>query len=87
MTVAACSPPSTSKKTSRSIDIADTIGSAGVRAISRRFQLALAWLGTGTLLGALLPALGVAVIAAFILYYWLPISGELGREPHPQRRV
>jgi uncharacterized membrane protein len=67
--------------------LADTIGSAGVRAISRRFQLALAWLGTGTLLGALLPALGVAVIAAFILYYWLPISGELGREPHPQRRV
>jgi uncharacterized membrane protein len=67
--------------------LADTIDFAGVRAISRRFQLALAWLGTGTLLGALLPALGVAVIAAFILYYWLPISGELGREPHPQRRV
>jgi uncharacterized membrane protein len=67
--------------------LADTIDSAGVRAISRRFQLALAWLGTGTLLGALLPALGVAVIAAFILYYWLPISGELGRQPSPQRRV
>ena len=67
--------------------LADTIDSAGVRAISRRFELALAWLGTGTLLGALLPALGVAVIAAFILYYWLPISGELGREPRPERRV
>lgn len=67
--------------------LADTIDSAGVRAISRRFQLALAWLGTGTLLGALLPALGVAVIAAFILYYWLPISGELGRQPSQQRRV
>ena len=67
--------------------LADTIDSAGVRAISRRFELALAWLGTGTLLGALLPALGVAVIAAFILYYWLPISGELGRQPSPQRRV
>jgi len=67
--------------------LADTIDSAGVRAISRRFELALAWLGTGTLLGALLPVLGVAVIAAFILYYWLPISGELGRQPSPQRRV
>jgi uncharacterized membrane protein len=67
--------------------LADTIDSAGVRAISRRFQLALAWLGTGTLLGALLPALGVAVIAAFILYYWLPISGELGRQPSQQHRV
>ena len=67
--------------------LADTIDSAGVRAISRRFELALAWLGTGTLLGALLPALGVAVIAAFILYYWLPISGELGRQPSQQRRV
>jgi hypothetical protein len=41
----------------------------------------------GTLLGALLPALGVAVIAAFILYYWLPISGELGRQPSTQRRA
>jgi uncharacterized membrane protein len=59
--------------------LAATIDSAGVKAISRRFQLALAWIGTGTLLGALLPALGVAVIAAFIVYYWLPISGELGR--------
>jgi uncharacterized membrane protein/predicted enzyme related to lactoylglutathione lyase len=59
--------------------LANTIDSAGVRAISRRFQLALAWIGAGTLLGALLPALGVAVIAAFIVYYWLPISGEIGR--------
>jgi uncharacterized membrane protein len=59
--------------------LANTIDSAGVKAIGRRFQLALAWIGTGTLLGALLPALGVAVIAAFIVYYWLPISGEIGR--------
>jgi hypothetical protein len=29
-------------------------------------------------LGALLPVLGVTVIAAFIVYYWLPISGEIG---------
>src|SRR5262249_16003850 len=61
--------------------LADTIDSAGIRAISRRFQLALAWLGLGTLLGAFLPVLGVAVIACFNAYYWLPISGELGRPP------
>jgi hypothetical protein len=50
-----------------------------VRAISRRFELALAWIATGTLLGALLPALGLAVIAAFIPYYWLPIAGEVAK--------
>jgi uncharacterized membrane protein len=53
------------------------IDSVGARAISRRFRLALAWIGTGTLLGALLPVLGMAVIAAFIPYYWLPIRGEI----------
>jgi uncharacterized membrane protein len=54
-----------------------TIDSAGARAVSRRFRLALAWIGTGTLLGALLPVLGMAVIAAFVAYYWLPIRGEI----------
>jgi uncharacterized membrane protein len=49
---------------------------AGEAAISKRFQLALAWLATGALLGAALPVLGVAVIAAFNVYYWLPIPGE-----------
>jgi uncharacterized membrane protein len=49
---------------------------AGATAISRRFQLALAWLATGALLGALLPVLGVAVIVAFNVFYWLPIRGE-----------
>jgi uncharacterized membrane protein len=56
-----------------------TIDAAGAGAISRRFRLALAWLATGTLLGALLPVLGMAVIAAFIPYYWLPIRGEIAR--------
>jgi uncharacterized membrane protein len=56
-----------------------TIDSTGVTAISRRFQIALAWIATGTLLGALLPALGVGVIAAFIPYYWLPIAGEIAK--------
>ena len=54
---------------------------AGATAISRRFQLALAWLALGVALGAALPVLGVIVIAAFNAYYWLPIRGE---SPRPQ---
>jgi uncharacterized membrane protein len=57
--------------------LAPSIDAAGVKAIGRRFQLALAWIATGTLLGILFPPLGVAVIAAFIPYYWLPIRGEI----------
>jgi len=56
-----------------------TLDAAGAKAISRRFRLALVWIATGTLLGALLPVLGMAVIAAFIPYYWLPIRGEIAR--------
>jgi uncharacterized membrane protein len=63
--------------------LADTINDAGVRSVSRRFQLALPWIGTATVLGALLPVLGVCVFTAFLGYYWLPVSGELGR---PRRR-
>jgi uncharacterized membrane protein len=59
--------------------LTEALGSAGATAISRRFQLALAWLATGALLGALLPALGVAVIVAFNAFYWLPIRGESPR--------
>jgi uncharacterized membrane protein len=54
----------------------------GARAISRRFRLALVWIATGTLLGALLPVLGMAVIAAFIPFYWLPIRGEVAGATH-----
>jgi uncharacterized membrane protein len=49
--------------------LATTIDFAGARAISLRFRLALAWISAGTLLGAAFPALGVAVIAAFIPFY------------------
>src|SRR5918996_439813 len=52
--------------------LGSTIDAVGARAISRRFRLALAWIGTGTLLGGLVPVLGMAVIAAFIPFYWLP---------------
>jgi uncharacterized membrane protein len=54
-----------------------TIDAVGASAIGRRFRLALAWIGTGTLVGAVLPVLGMVVIAAFIPYYWLPIRGEI----------
>lgn len=60
--------------------VGETLDAMGATAISRRFQLALAWLATGTLLGALLPVLGVAVIAAFNVFYWLPIRGESPRK-------
>ncbi|MEU9522785.1 TMEM175 family protein [Streptomyces sp. NPDC048224] len=60
--------------------LAPTIGPAGVKAISRRFQLAVVWLAAGAALGAALPLLGMGVIAAFIAYYWLPVSGEVANE-------
>jgi uncharacterized membrane protein len=63
-----------------------TIDDAGVRAIGGRFRLALFWIAAGAALGALYPPLGVAVIAAFIPYYWLPIRGELGRLGRRRRR-
>jgi uncharacterized membrane protein len=56
--------------------LSTTLDAAGATAIGRRFQLALAWLAAGALLGAALPILGVAVIVAFNAYYWLPIRGE-----------
>ena len=58
--------------------LANTIDEAGVRAIGRRFLLGLAWIGAGTLLGAVIPLLGAAVFVAFIIFFWLPISGEIG---------
>jgi uncharacterized membrane protein len=59
--------------------LSEAIGSVATTAISRRFQLALAWLAAGALLGALLPVLGVAVIVALNACYWFPIRGESPR--------
>jgi len=56
--------------------LSETLDPAGATAIGRRFQLALAWLTAGALLGVVLPVLGVVVIAAFNAFYWLPIRGE-----------
>ncbi|MFF4876980.1 TMEM175 family protein [Micromonospora sp. NPDC000668] len=59
--------------------LASTVDPAGERAISRRFRVAPFWIAAGVVLGALLPALGVAVITALIPFYWLPIAGEMSR--------
>ena len=56
--------------------LSEKLDAAGVTAIGRRFQLALAWLTAGALLGLVIPFLGLAVIAAFNAFYWLPIRGE-----------
>jgi hypothetical protein len=61
--------------------LSEALGNAGARAISGRFQLALAWLATGALLGAALPVLGLAMIVAFNAFYWLPIRGESPGDP------
>jgi uncharacterized membrane protein len=64
-----------------------TIDTVGAKGISRRFRLALTWIATGTLLGGLLPVLGMVVIAAFIPFYWWPISGEIASaKPHRDGR-
>jgi uncharacterized membrane protein len=68
--------------TSRNCLLSEALDSAGATAIGRRFQLALVWLAAGALLGAALPVLGVALIAAFNIFYWLPIQGESPRPRH-----
>jgi uncharacterized membrane protein len=59
--------------------LVSNIDAAGVKSITGRFRLALFWIATGIVLGALLPVLGLTVIAAFIPFYWLPIRGEIAR--------
>jgi uncharacterized membrane protein len=61
--------------------LSETLNPVGATAIGRRFQLALVWLTAGALLGLVIPFLGVAVIAAFNVFYWLPIRGE---NPRPR---
>ena len=56
--------------------LSEALDPAGATAIGRRFELALAWLAAGALLGAAWPVLGVAVIASFNAFYWIPIRGE-----------
>jgi TMEM175 potassium channel family protein len=61
------------------------IDDAGIQAIGQRFRLALFWIATGALLGAVLPVVGMVVIAAFIPFYWTPISGEIDRRRRRRR--
>jgi len=56
--------------------LTETVDPGGVKAISRRFRLALIWLSASALLGLALPVLGIVGIAGFNAYYWLPIRGE-----------
>jgi uncharacterized membrane protein len=56
--------------------IGETLDAQGAKAIGRRFELAVVWLAAGALVGVAVPALGVAVIVAFNIYFWLPIKGE-----------
>jgi uncharacterized membrane protein len=53
-----------------------TIDPAGASVIAKRFLPAPFWLALGTGLGAVLPVLGVAVIASVVPFYWLSIPGE-----------
>jgi hypothetical protein len=64
--------------------LSDALDPAGATAIGRRFQLALAWLTTGALLGAVLPVFGVVVIAAFNTFYWLPIRARVHARDPPE---
>lgn len=48
------------------------IAPAQARAVGRRFLLGPILYALGTVLGAVLPVLGVAVYALLILFYWLP---------------
>ncbi|MET8910504.1 TMEM175 family protein [Micromonospora sp. NPDC004551] len=54
-----------------------TTDAATAAAISRRFHPAPVWIAAGTALGAWHPVLGVAVLAAFVPFYWWPIKGEI----------
>ena len=56
--------------------INEALDPAGTAAITRRFQLALAWLTTGAAVGAVPPVVGLIIIVAFNAFYWLPIRGE-----------
>jgi len=64
----------------------EPLDSPGVTAIGRRFRLALVWLTAGALLGLWIPLLGVALIAAFNAFFWLPIRGESPRVSSEETR-
>lgn len=60
---------------------------ATAAAISRRFRPAPVWIAAGTALGAWHPVLGVAVLAAFVPFYWWPIKGEVASIKRARERA
>jgi uncharacterized membrane protein len=52
------------------------------RVVSRRFLLGPTLYAVGTVLGALLPVLGIVVFAGLILFYWLPVTAGPGGLRH-----
>ena len=52
--------------------LGDTITPAQAREISRRFLVGPLLYGAGTVLGAILPLLGIVAFALLIPFYWLP---------------
>lgn len=67
--------------------LAPTTDSASSAAISRRFHPAPVWIAVGTALGAWNPVLGLAVLAAFIPFYWWPIKGEIASIKRARERA
>ncbi len=49
----------------------------GARAVAHRFMLGPTVYLIGTAIGAIMPVLGIALFAALILFYWLPITHGL----------
>lgn len=56
------------------------LGPLAVKAIGRRFAIALGWIGSGIIIGAFAPIAGVVIIAAFLPAYYFPIRGEYGQD-------
>jgi hypothetical protein len=59
--------------------LASTIDAAGVKAIARRSSSRSPGSAPGRWLARSCRVVGVAVFTAFVIYFWLPISGEMGR--------
>jgi uncharacterized membrane protein len=61
----------------------DTITTEEAQRLGHRFLLGPAMYVVGTLLGALLPALGLVVFGCLILFYWLPATADERLRKHP----
>jgi uncharacterized membrane protein len=58
-----------------------SITPAEAKRIAHRFYLGPILYGVGTLLGAFVPVLGIAVFAVLIPFYWLPPATRWARKP------